>query len=51
MIEEARGQYEKEKKKKKKLEDEPPGQKMSDMLLGKSGGQLTIAQERMKPLG
>ena len=37
-------------KKKKKLEDEPPGQKVSDMFLGKSGGQLTIAQERMKPL-
>ena len=34
------------------LEDEPPtGQKMSSMLLGKSGGQLLIAPERMKQLG
>ena len=29
----------------------PPGQKMSNMLLGKSGGQLLIVPERMKPLG
>ena len=31
-------------------EDEPPGQKVSNMLLGKSGGQLLIAPERMKQL-
>ena len=29
----------------------PPGQKVSSMLLGKSGGQLQIAPERMKQLG
>ena len=31
----------------------PPtsGQKLSNMLLGKSGGQLMIASERMKRLG
>jgi len=28
-----------------------PGQKVSNMLLGKSGGQLQIAPERMKQLG
>ena len=28
----------------------PPGQKVSNMLLGKSGGQLRIAPERMKRL-
>ena len=28
-----------------------PGQKMSNMLLGKSGGQLLVAPERMKWLG
>ena len=33
------------------LEDEPPGQKVSSMLLGKSRGQLLIAPERMKQLG
>ena len=33
-------------------EDErPPGQKVSTMLLGKSGGQLLIVPERMKWLG
>ena len=32
-------------------EDEPPGQKVSNMLLGKSGGQLLIAPERMRQLG
>ena len=33
-------------------EDEPPlGRKVSSMLLGKSGGQLLIAPERMKQLG
>ena len=32
-------------------EDEPPGQKMSNMLLGKSRGQLLIAPERIKWLG
>ena len=31
-------------------EDEPPGQKVFNMLLGKSGGQLLIAPERMKQL-
>ena len=30
------------------LEDELQGQKVSNMLLGKSGGQLLIAPERMK---
>ena len=33
------------------LEGEPPGQKGSNMLLGKSRGQLLIAPERMKWLG
>ena len=33
------------------LEDEPPGLKVSSMLLGKSRGQLLIAPERMKQLG
>ena len=33
------------------LEDEPQGQKVSNMLLGKCGGQLLIAPERMKRLG
>ena len=33
------------------LEDETPGQKVSNMLLGKSRGQLLIAPERMKWLG
>ena len=33
------------------LEDEFQGQKVSNMLLGKSGGQLLIAPERMKKLG
>ena len=28
-----------------------PGQKVSDMLLGKSRGQLLIAPQRVKPLG
>ena len=32
------------------LEDETPGQKVSNMLLGKSRGQLLIAPERMKRL-
>ena len=32
------------------LEDETPGQKVSNMLLGKSRGQLLIAPERMKML-
>ena len=32
-------------------EDEPPGGKVSSMLLGKSGGQLLIAPERPKTLG
>ena len=31
-------------------EDEAPGQKASNMLLGKTGGQLLIAPERMKQL-
>jgi len=29
----------------------PPGWKVSDMLLGKSGGELLMAQERMMWLG
>ena len=33
------------------LEDETPGRKVSSMVLGKSGGQLLIAPERMKRLG
>ena len=33
------------------LDNEPPGWKVSIMLLGKSGGQLLIAPERMKRLG
>ena len=33
------------------LEDEFQGQKVSNMLLGKSGGQLLIAPERIKRLG
>ena len=33
------------------LEDEPPGQKVSCMLLEKSRRQLQIAPERMKQLG
>ena len=33
------------------LDSEPPGWKVSSMLLGKSGGQLLIAPERMKKLG
>ena len=32
-------------------EPRPPGQKASNMLPGKSGGQLLIAPERMKWLG
>ena len=33
------------------LENEPPGQKVSNMLLGKRGGQLIITPVRMKKLG
>ena len=33
------------------MEDEPPGWKVSSMLLGKSRGQLQIVLERMKWLG
>ena len=33
------------------LEDEHPGRKVSNMLLGKSRGQLLIAPERMKLQG
>ena len=29
----------------------PPGRKISNMLVGKSGGQFLIAPERMKHLG
>ena len=29
----------------------PPGQKVSNMLLGESGGELLIAPEKMKQLG
>ena len=32
----------------KRKEDEPPGWKVSTMLLGKSGGRLLRAPERMK---
>ena len=32
-------------------EGEPPGRKVSNMLLGKSRGQLLIAAERMKQMG
>ena len=32
-------------------EDKPPGQKVFNMLLGKSEGQLLIAPERMKQVG
>ena len=32
-------------------EDETPGRKVSNMLLGKWGGQLLIAPEGMKRLG
>ena len=32
------------------LKDEPPGQKVSSMLLGKSRGQLLTAPKRMKLL-
>ena len=33
------------------VEDEPPGQKVSNMLPGKHGGQLLIASGRMNRLG
>ena len=33
------------------VEDENPGQEDSNMLIGKSGGQLLIAPERMKQVG
>ena len=33
------------------LEDEPPGWKVPNMLLVKSGEKLLIAPERMKQLG
>ena len=33
------------------LDSEPPGWKVSSMLLGKSGGQLLIAPKRMRRLG
>ena len=32
------------------LQDEPPGQKMSSVLLGKRGRQIQIAPESMKQL-
>ena len=32
-------------------EDEPPGQEVSNMVLGKSREQLLIAPERMKQFG
>ena len=38
----------KKRQKDMKVEDEPPGQKVSSMLLEKSGGQLLVATERMK---
>ena len=34
-----------------KLKDESPGQKVYNMLWGKSRGQLLMAPERMKMLG
>ena len=39
-----------ERQKDAMLEDElpPPGQKVSNMLLGKNGGQLQIVTERME---
>ena len=40
-----------EKAKDMVLEDESPGQKESNMLLGKSRGQFLIAPERMNWLG
>ena len=33
------------------VEDEPPGQKVSNMVPGKHGGQLLIASGRMNRLG
>ena len=39
------------KQKHRTLEDELQGQKVSSVLLGKSGGQLLIAPESMKRLG
>jgi len=47
-------QYEKLKKKKKKgmtPENEPPGQKVPNLLLGKGKGELIVALQRMKCLG
>ena len=38
-------------KKQKEMEDEPPGQKVFNMLLGKSGRQSLKAPERMNRLG
>ena len=35
----------------RKMSPRPPGRKVSSMLLGKSGGQLLIAPERMKRQG
>jgi len=46
---ETHGQYEKAKDMTPKMS--LPGQKVPSMLLGKSGGQLLIAPERMKQLG
>ena len=40
-----------ERQKDMTLEDETPGRKVSSMVLGKSGGQLLMAPERMKWLG
>ena len=40
-----------ERQKDMTLEDETPGWKVSSMVLGKSGGQLLVAPERMKRLG
>ena len=39
------------KRKDMTLEESPPGQKVSSMLLGKSRRQLLIAPERIKHLG
>ena len=47
-----RGQYEKAKRYDTgRWPCPPPGWKVSNMLLGKIGGQLLIAPERMKQLG
>ena len=53
LLPEPHEQYEKAKDMTSADEPPPPtsGQKLSNTLLGKSGGQLLIAPERMKQLG